>query len=189
MGEVNQALKHQFAYNLRDPYFGVVTRGQCLASPDSKSFTQFRGWLAMMFGSWGKCTKAVSTTSAAVSSKEIGGDTLKDQYLSHNSCRCQDKTNTHAAEIATVRLELDEALEENQKIKKYVQPGTWLVEAMTKAVSIMTVKEHLKTLQVTQYKGTSCYIGRLRQPQLACGTNGTLGGQYNLPLLYGHRAY
>ena len=41
--EANQALKHQYAQNLRDPYFGVVARGQCLSSPDSESFTQFRG--------------------------------------------------------------------------------------------------------------------------------------------------
>ena len=51
--EANQALKHQFAQNLRDPYFGVVARGQCLSSPDSESFTQFRGRLALMFNSWG----------------------------------------------------------------------------------------------------------------------------------------
>ena len=51
--EANQALKHQFAQNLRDPYFGVVARGQCLSSPDSESFTQFRGRLALMFNSRG----------------------------------------------------------------------------------------------------------------------------------------
>ena len=39
--EANQALKHQFTQNLRDPYFRVVAREQCLCSPDSKSFTQF----------------------------------------------------------------------------------------------------------------------------------------------------
>ena len=57
LGEANQTLKHQFAHNLRDLYFGVVARGQCLASPDSESFTQFRGWLAMMFGCQEKYVK------------------------------------------------------------------------------------------------------------------------------------
>ena len=33
--KANQALKHQFTQNLRDPYFQVVARGQCLSSPDS----------------------------------------------------------------------------------------------------------------------------------------------------------
>ena len=45
ISEVNQALKHQFVQNLRDPYFGVVARGKCLSFPDSKSFTHSRvGW-------------------------------------------------------------------------------------------------------------------------------------------------
>ena len=49
IGEANQALKNQFAQNLRDPYFRVVARGQCLSSPDSESFTQFWGRLVLMF--------------------------------------------------------------------------------------------------------------------------------------------
>ena len=35
ISEANQALKHQFAQNLRDPYFRVVARGECLSSPGS----------------------------------------------------------------------------------------------------------------------------------------------------------
>ena len=42
LGEVNQTFKHQYAYNFRDLYLGVVVRGQCLTSPDSRSFTLFR---------------------------------------------------------------------------------------------------------------------------------------------------
>ena len=41
ISEVNQALKHQFAPNLMDPYFRVVARVQCLSYPDSKHFAQF----------------------------------------------------------------------------------------------------------------------------------------------------
>ena len=43
LGEANQAIKHQFAQNLRDPYFEVVARGQCFSSPDSESLIQFWG--------------------------------------------------------------------------------------------------------------------------------------------------
>ena len=39
VSEANQALKHQFAQNLRDPYFRVVARGQCLSSPHSEFYT------------------------------------------------------------------------------------------------------------------------------------------------------
>ena len=78
ISEVNQALKHQYAQNLRDPYFRVVVRRQCLSFPDSESFTQFWVRLALMFNSQGKqCTKA-SVTTAAVDS----GD---QEHLSHNS--------------------------------------------------------------------------------------------------------
>ena len=173
LGEANQALKHQFAHNLRDPYFRVVARGQCLASSDSKSFTQFRGHLAMMFGSQGNHPKAVHTTSVAVNSEEIGGKTPQDQYLSYNSCKHQSKINAQAANITTVRLELDRTLQENQKLKDLFNPDQ-LVEAMTKAVSTITMMEHPKTSQGTQYKGASSYVGRQRQPQLACGANGML---------------
>ena len=77
--KANQALKHQYAQNLRDPYFRVVARGQCLSFPDSKSFTQFRGRLALMFNSLGKQQHArVNVTSTAVES----GDS---EHLSHNS--------------------------------------------------------------------------------------------------------
>ena len=77
--KANQALKHQFPQNLRDPYFGEVGRGPCLSSPDSKGFTQFWGRLVLMFNSRGKqCVKASVTTSAVDS-----GDT--EEHSSHNS--------------------------------------------------------------------------------------------------------
>ena len=77
--EVNQALKHQFAWNLRDPYFRVVARGQCLFSPDSKSFIEFWGQLALMLSCRGKNVKVVHATSAAVDNEDT------EQHLSHNS--------------------------------------------------------------------------------------------------------
>ena len=93
----NQALKHQCAQNLRDPYFGVVARGQCLSSPDSKSFTQFWGWLVLMFNSRGRCAK-VNVSSSAVDC----GDT--EEHLSQYSKRQQSKINAQAAEITTVKM-------------------------------------------------------------------------------------
>ena len=60
--------------------------------------------------------KAVYTTSAAVSSEEIGGDTLPHHHLSHNSHRHQGKIDAQATEIAAVRSELDKALEEYKNL-------------------------------------------------------------------------
>ena len=166
--EANQALKHQFAQNLRDPYFGVVARGQCLSSPDSESFTQFRGMLAMMFNSQGKQQHArANVTLAAVES----GDS---EHLSHNSRQRQNKIDAQAAEIAHMKTELNKALQENKQLKNLFSPDK-MVEAMTKAVRVMTMQSRpTSTSKGTQYQGASSFIGRPRPPQLAYGANGTL---------------
>ena len=73
-----------------------------MSSPDSKSFTQFRGRLALMFNSRGKqqqCARA-NVSSTAVES----GDS---EHLSHNSRQRQNKINTQAAEIAQMKTELN----------------------------------------------------------------------------------
>ena len=61
----------------------------------------------------------------------------------------------------------------NVQLKDLFNPGK-MVDAMTKVVSAMTMKECPKTSQGTQYKGASNYIGRQWQPQLACGADGML---------------
>ena len=171
LGEANEALKHQFAHNLRDSFFKVVARGQFLDSTDSESFIQFRGYLAMMFGSSGRIAKAVYTAYAAMNSEEISGNTLQDWHLSHNSQKHQNKINAQATKTVLVTLELDKALQENEKLKNLFNPNQ-LVEAMTKVVSTMMVKEHPKTSQDTKCKGVSSYVSRQWQPQLACGADG-----------------
>ena len=166
--EANQALKHQSAQNLRDPYFGVVARGQYLSSPDSESFTQFRGRLALMFNSRGKQQQArANVTSSAVES----GDS---EHLSHNSRQRQNKIDAQAAEIAQMKTELNKALQENKQLKSLFSPDK-VVEAMTKVVGAMTMQScPPSTSKGTQYQGASSFIGRPRPPQLACGANGTL---------------
>ena len=168
IGEANQALKHQFAQNLRDPYFRVVARGQCLSSPDSESFTQFQGRLALMFNSWGKQHVKANITTAAVDS----GD---QEHLSHNSRQRQAKINAQAAEITNMKSELNKDLQENKKLKSLFSPEK-MVEAMTKVVSAMTVQScpTSTSSRGTQYQGASSFIGRPRPPQLAHGANGTL---------------
>ena len=144
INEANQALKHQFVQNLRDPYFGVVARGQCLSSPDSESFTQFRGRLALMFNSWGKQRVRANVTTAAVES----GDS---EHLSRNSRQRQNKINAQAAEIAQMKTELNKALQENKQLKSLFSPDK-VVEAMTKVVGAMTVQSRPpSTSKGTQY--------------------------------------
>ena len=146
ISKANQALKYQYTQKLRDPYFRVVARGQCLSSPDSESFTQFLGRLALMFNSWGKqCTK-VSITTAAVES----GD---QEHLSCNSRQRQAKIDAQAAEIASMKAKLNKALQENKKLKSLFSPEK-MVEVMTKVVSAMTVQSCPTS---TSSKGTQYY--------------------------------
>ena len=156
ISEANQALKHQFAQNLRDPYFRVVARGQCLSSPDSESFMQFWGRLALMFNSWGKQHAKASVTTAAVDS----GD---QEYLSCNSRQRQAKIDAQAAKIASMKTKLNKALHENKKLKSLFSPEK-MVEAMTKVVSAMTVQSHPTSSRGTQYQGASGFISRPRPP-------------------------
>ena len=166
--EANQALKHQFVQNLRDPYFRVVARGQCLSSPDSESFTQFKGRLALMFNSQRKQQHArANVTSSAVESGDL-------EHLSHNSRQRQNKIDAQVAEIAQMKTELDKALQENKQLKNLFSPDK-MVEAMTKAVSSMTMQScPTSTSKGTQYQAASSFIGRPRPPQLAHGADGIL---------------
>ena len=119
-----------------------------------------------MFNSQGKQHARANVTMAAVES----GD---PEHLSHNSRQRQNKIDAQAAEIAHMKTELNEALQENKQLKSLFSPDKML-EAMTKAVSSMTVQSHpTSTSKGTQYQGALSFIGRPRPPQLACGANGT----------------
>ena len=167
--EANQALKHQFAQNLRDLYFRVVARGQCLSSPDSESFTQFRGRLVLMFNSQGKQQQRARATVSATAVES--GDS---EHLSRNSRQRQSKIDAQAAEITQMKTELNKALQENKQLKNLFSPDK-MVEAMTKAVSSMTVQSRpSSSSKGTPYQGASSFIGRPRPSQLARGANGSL---------------
>ena len=106
-----------------------------------------------MFNSRAKCIQAVSTASVAVENEDI------EEQLSHNFRRRQNKIDAQATEITAVKSKLNKALEENKKLKDLFSPEK-VMEAMTKAVSTMTMQGHPKTLQGTQYQGASNYVGR-----------------------------
>ena len=63
-----------------------------------------------------------------------------DQQLSNNSHGHQNKIDTQATEIATMSLELNHALDESRKLRDMFNMD-WLVVAMSKPVSNMTMKE------------------------------------------------
>ena len=121
-----------------------------------------------MFNSRGKQQHA----RASVSSTAVG--TGDSEHLSHNSRQRQSKIDAQAAEIAQMKTKLNKALKENQQLKNMFSPDK-MVEAMTKAVSSMTVQSHpSSSSKGTQYQGASSFICRPRLPQLAHGADGTL---------------
>ena len=81
----------------------------------------------MMFKSRGKCTKVVHAKSVAV---ENGG---REEQLSHNSQKRQNKIDAQAAKITTLKAELNKALQENKKLKDLFNPEK-MIEQITKAV-------------------------------------------------------
>ena len=138
-----------------------------MSSPDSESFTQFRGRLALMFNSRRKQHARANVTTAAVES----GD---PEHLSCNSRQRQSKINAQVAEITNMKAELNKALQENKQLKSLFSPYK-MVEAMTKVVSAMTMQSRpSSSSKGTQYQGASNFIGKPRPPQLARGADGTL---------------
>ena len=121
-----------------------------------------------MFNSQGKQQRARVTVSAtAVESGDV-------EHLSCNSRQRQSKIDAQAAEIAQMKTKLNKALQENKQLKNLFSQDK-MVEAMTKAVSSMTMQSCPSlSSKGTQYQGASSFIGRHRPPQLACGANGTL---------------
>ena len=63
------------------------------------------------------------------------------EHLSHNSRKRQTKIDAQAAEITTMKTELNKALQENKRLKSLFSPEK-MVEAMMKAVSVMTMQGH-----------------------------------------------
>ena len=104
-------------------------------------------------------------------------DSGDQEHLSRNSRQRQSKIDAQAAEIANMKSELNKALQENKRLKSLFSPEK-MVEAMTKAVSAMTVQNcptpTLTSSKGTQYQGALSFIGRPRPPQLAHCADGLL---------------
>ena len=47
--QANKALKHQYAHNLKDHYYGAIARNYLLTSPKAQHFTQFQGQFSLTF--------------------------------------------------------------------------------------------------------------------------------------------
>ena len=79
------------------------------------------------------------------------------------------------ANITTAAMNSGDQEHLSCKLKSLFSPEK-MVEAMTKAVSVMTVQSHPTSTSSkgTQYQGALIFIGRPRPPQLAHGAYGML---------------
>ena len=92
-----------------------------------------------MFNSRGKQCARANVTNTAVESRD-------QEHLSHNSRQRQSKIDAQAAEITNMKAELNKALQENKQLESLISPDK-MVEAMTKAVSAMTVQSPIIIIQ------------------------------------------
>ena len=94
-------------------------------------------------------------------------DSGDQEHLSCNSRQRQSKINAQAAEIASMKSELNKALQENKRLKSLFSPEK-MVEAMTKAVSAMTMQSHPTPTPTsskgTQYQGPQVLLAGLGHP-------------------------
>ena len=69
--EANEQLKNQYAHKLHDQYYAAIAHCVLQTSDPSETFTQFRGCLALTFGSCSQLGKVSSRTAAIETTASI----------------------------------------------------------------------------------------------------------------------
>ena len=134
-----------------------------------ETFTQFRGCLALTFGSHSKLGKVSSRTAAIETTASVISEVSWEPKLSKNSQQRQHKIDQQAAKISSLEVQ-------NQKLAQLLEPK-FLVETITKAVAsnlnINMDKKSLQNEQPSGYTGRP-YLGKPRPSKLALGIDGSL---------------
>ena len=89
--EANEQLKSQYAHKLHDQYYAAIARSVLQTSNLSETFTQFRGCLALTFGSWSRLGKVSSQTAAIETTASVISEVSQEPKLSKNSQQRQHK--------------------------------------------------------------------------------------------------
>ena len=166
--EANEQLKNQYAHKLHDQYYAAITQSVLQTSDPSETFTQFRGWLALTFGSCSKSGKVSSQTAAIETTASMISEVSREPKLSKNSQQRQHKIDQQAAKISSLEVQ-------NQKLAQLLEPK-FLVETITKTVaSNLNINMDKKSQQEQASAYTSRpYLGKPRPLKLALGINGSL---------------
>ena len=83
--EANEQLKSQYAHKLHDQYYAAIACSVLQTSNPSETFTQFRGCLALTFGSWSWLGKVSSQTAAIETTASVISEVSQEPKLSKNS--------------------------------------------------------------------------------------------------------
>ena len=137
-------------------------------SDPTETFTQFRGRLALTFGSHSRSGKISSWEAAIETTASTISEVLQEPKLSKNSQQRQNKIDHQAAKISSLEAQ-------NQKLAQLLEPK-FLVETITKAVASnlnINVCNNPQKTESSGYTGKT-YLGKPRPSKLASGIDGSL---------------
>ena len=83
--EANEQLKNQYAHKLHDQYYAAIAQSVLQTSNPSETFTQFRGCLALTFGSRSRSGKVSSQTAVIETTVSVISEVSREPKLSKNS--------------------------------------------------------------------------------------------------------
>ena len=167
--EANEQLKNQYAHKLHDQYYAATAWSVLQTSNPSETYTQFRGHLALTFGSRSRSGKVSSWTAAIETTASVISEVSREPKLSKNSQQRQHKIDQQAAKISSLEAQ-------NQKLAQLLKPN-FLVETIKKAVaSNPNTNMDKKSSQKEQPSGYTSrpYLGKPRPLKLAPGIDGSL---------------
>ena len=160
-------MKSQYAHKLHDQYYAAIARSVLQTSDPMETFTQFRGCLALTFGSQSRSGKVSSWTAAIETTASVISEVSREPKLSKNSQQRQHKIDQQAAKISSLEAQ-------NQKLAQLLEPK-FLVETITKAVaSNLNINMDKKSSQNESGYTGKPYLGKPRPSKLALGIDGSL---------------
>ena len=166
--EANEQLKHQYAHKLHDQYYTAIAHSVLQTSDPMETFTQFRGQLALTFGSHSRLGKISSRTAAIETTASTISEVLLESKLSKNSQQRQIRIDQQASKISSLEAQ-------NQKQTLLLEPK-FLVDTITKAVASnlnINVGNKPQQSEASGYTGKP-YLGKPRLSKLALGIDGSL---------------
>ena len=159
--EANEQLKSQYAHKLHDQYYAAIAHSVL------QTFTQFRGQLALTFGSRSRSGRVTSWTAAIETTASVISEVSWEPKLSKNSQQRQHKIDQQATKISSLEAQ-------NQKLAQLLEPK-FLVETITKAVaSNLNINTNKKSAQSESGYTGKPYLGKPRPSKLAPGIDGSL---------------